>query len=415
MGITNLKKLLKGEFKTSPIKESLVKTINISEFANEKVAIDISSYIYKYKITQGDNWINSALMLICMLKKANVHGTFCFDGKPPPEKDAESQRRRDVSTNLEDKIFNISFDLDTYKDTNVISDLLKETMKKIGDKDAKIGKVKKLLHAGKKSTSDAYIDVDAIEAFIKKKEDQNNKPTKEDSDNLKKMLTHFGATYIQAPGEAESLAAYLFSIGDVKAVITEDTDILAYGVETYISGLNASTGECEVIYLSEVLEVTDLELDEFRDFCIMCGCDYGDNIKGVGTATALKYIQKYKSIDEYVNATGSDPTILNHIASRDIFETYGRLIKSKEKIVEVDDNGEEIVSKEDKKKEKKREKELSQYRAKYWDNVIDFEPLFDFLTGIKCRYSTKNIIEIWRVPDISFEEEIIDMVETLSI
>ncbi|MDD4931759.1 MAG: hypothetical protein PHG66_06485, partial [Candidatus Colwellbacteria bacterium] len=353
MGITNLKKLLKGEFKTSPIKESLVKTINISEFAGEKVGVDISSYIYKYKITQGDNWLNSALMFICMLKKANVHGTFLFDGKAPVEKDAEAKRRRDVSTNLEDKIVNLSFDLDTYKDTNVISDLLKETMKKIGDKDAKIGKVGKLLHAGKKSKSEAYIDVEAIDAFIKKKEDQNNKPTREDSDTLKKMLTHFGATYIQAPGEAESLAAYLFSIGDVKAVITEDTDILAYGVETYISGLNANTGDCEVIYLSEVLDATELNLEEFREFCIMCGCDYGNNIKGVGTATALKLIQKHKSIEAYVTATGVDPTILNHIASREIFETYGRLIKSKVQIVEVDDDGKEIedTKKEDTKKE----------------------------------------------------------------
>jgi len=402
MGITNLKKLVKGEYKTSPIRESLVKRINISEFASEKVAIDISSYIYKYKITQGDKWLNSAMMLICRLKKANVHGIFIFDGKPPPEKDAESQRRRNVSLNLDDKIMNLSFDLDVYKDTNKISDLLRECMKKISDKDSKIGKVGKLLHGKKttKSSSDEYIDIEAIEAFIKKKEDQNTRITGEDCDNLKQMITFFGGTYIQAPGEAEALAAYIYSIGQVKAVVTEDTDILVYGVETYISGLNSATGECDAIYLSEVLEATELNIEEFRDFCIMCGCDYGDNIKGVGVATSLKHIQKYKSIENYSLANKNvDLSILNHVAARELFTTYGR-------ILQFDEDGKDIT--EDK-------KEISQYRAVYWDNVIDFESLFDFLSLKKCQYFPNNIQEIWKVPDIVFEDEDEVSLETLEI
>lgn len=376
MGIKNLKKLIKGEYKTSPIKESLIQKINISKFAYEKVAVDISSYMYKYKASQGDEWLNSMIMFICMLKKANVHGIFCFDGKPPPEKDAECKRRRDASDNLEDRIINLSFDLDQYKDSNNITDLLRETMKKISDKNSKIGKIGKLLHAGKKS-DDAYIDIEAIESFIKKKEDQVIRISKDDIDSLKKMLTLFGVTYIQAPGEAEALAAYLFSTGDVKAVITEDTDILVYGVETYISGLNASTGECEVIYLSDVLEATDLNMDEFRDFCIMCGCDYGDNIKGVGTATALKHIQKHGSIEKFISSSNNDPTVLNHIASRELFQTYGRLTEN-----------------------------LSQYKVTYWENIIDFDKLFDFLSGRKCRYSGKNIESIWEIPEIIFADQI---------
>ena len=382
MGITNLKKLIKGGYKTSPIKESLIKTTNILEFEGEKIAIDISSYIYKYKVVYGDDWLNCIQNLICMLKKANIHGVSIFDGKPPVEKEIECARRREVSTNLEDKLVNIEFDLHTYKDTNKVSDLLKKTMESIIKKDDKIKKITNLLHGSKKNNqNDILINVEKIEEYIENKNRQIVKITPEDIDSIKKMMSLFGATYIQAPGEAESLAAYLFSIGEVKAVITEDTDILTYGVETYISGLNSMTGECEVILLSEVLESLELNLEEFRDFCIMCGSDYGNNIKGVGTATALKHIQKYKSIEEYIkSADNIEYGILNHIPSREIFKTFGRLSLSEG------------------------DKSEKSYKVPYWDTMINFELLFDFLSLKKCRYSANNIREIWDNSDIVFED-----------
>lgn len=372
MGIENLKKLIRGGFKTSSIKESLIKNINLSELSGEKVAIDISSYIYKYKVVNGDLWLNSMVMLICMIKRLNVSVVFIFDGKPPSEKDEECKRRRNISNNTEDKVMNLSVDLDVYKDTNTISDLLRDTMKKIFDKDEKSGKKNRLLHPGKK---DNIIDINAIEKYIEKKEGQNVKITKEELDTFKEMILLFGGTFIQAPGEAEALAAYLFHKDEVKVVITEDTDILTYGVETYISGLNSVSGDCEVIYLSEVLKETELTLEEFRDFCIMCGCDYGSNIKGVGTATALKHIQKYKGIEKFIEENPKfDIREMNHIKARELFTTFGRLDTS------ID------------------------YTTKYWEPLIDFNKLFKFLIEKKIRFSAKNIEETWVVPEITFED-----------
>jgi len=384
MGIKNLKKLIRGHYKTSSIDESLIQNINISRFSYEKVAIDISSYIYKYKAVNPDEWLNSIQMFICMLKKANVHGTFCFDGKPPPEKQEECKRRRETSSKLEEKTFNLSFDLDRYKMTNEITTLLKETMVKISSQSSNITRIGRLLHGTKvDSISDCYIDIEAIETFIKKKEDQAVKISNEDIEDVKKMITLFGGKFIQCPGEAEALCAYLFSIGDVKAVVTEDSDILCYGVESYISGLNASTGDCEQILLSDVLHETQLNLEEFRDFCIMCGTDYGDNIPGVGTANALKMIQKYRSIEKYVESTGKDPSSLNHKNSRELFTTFGRLVNPTNPT----------------------NCDLDKFHGTFWETDIDFDKLFDFLSCIKCRFSSRNIEEIWKIPDIIFDGE----------
>lgn len=48
---------------------------------------------------------------------------------------------------------------------------------------------------------------------------------------------------------------------------------------------------------NKVLEGLHLNKDEFIDFCILCGCDYCDSIRGIGAKTALKLIQKYHNIE----------------------------------------------------------------------------------------------------------------------
>ena len=44
-------------------------------------------------------------------------------------------------------------------------------------------------------------------------------------------------------------------------------------------------------------------MDQFIDLCILCGCDYVNNIRGIGPVTALKLIIKHKNIE--VGAGGS--------------------------------------------------------------------------------------------------------------
>ena len=36
---------------------------------------------------------------------------------------------------------------------------------------------------------------------------------------------------------------------------------------------------------------------EFIDMCVLCGCDYCENLPRVGNKTAFSHIKKYKSIE----------------------------------------------------------------------------------------------------------------------
>ena len=88
MGIKNLKKYIREKC------SACMTTIHISDFSNEKISIDISSFIYKYKVVFRDKWISPFIKLLCCLKENKIHGIFIFDGKPPIEKKIEMEKRK---------------------------------------------------------------------------------------------------------------------------------------------------------------------------------------------------------------------------------------------------------------------------------------------------------------------------------
>ena len=140
MGIKDLKDYIRKNY------PRCIQNTNISEFENEKIIIDIASYLYKYKIVNGEEWLNMIIPFFCTLKKNNIHPTIIFDGKPPPEKDNEKQKRNQQQNKLESTTVNIDIDLDVYKrqseeykenkkEKPIPSNLLIETMNLIIKKD----------------------------------------------------------------------------------------------------------------------------------------------------------------------------------------------------------------------------------------------------------------------------------------
>lgn len=373
MGIKNLKKFLRESY------PSLLKQIHISQFRDEKIAIDISSFIYKYKVVFGDRWISSFPSLFCCFKENGVHATFIFDGKPPPEKEGEKQKRKVQKQSIEDNVSSLKLDLELYKDTRKSTPLLCDIMKKITKNNQNLIKINRLLHSGGGSGDEIYIDVDAIEQYIDKKEKQIVNITSSDNQSIQKMMDHFGIPYIQAPGEAEALASYLYSSNKIKAVLTEDTDVLAYGTGIFLSNLNTSSGICDVLYLNDILERMDLSLQEFLDFCIMCGTDYNDNIRDIGCKKVYKIISQYKSIETFIEEEKKKPnpvdfTVLNHVRVRELFHTFGDLENKDE------------------------------YKVSFWNHMIDKEELLIFLRSRGCRISRTIIEELWKEVEINFED-----------
>lgn len=375
MGIKNLKKFLRESY------PSLLKQIHISQFRDEKIAVDISSFIYKYKVVFGDRWISSFPSLFCCFKENGVHATFIFDGKPPPEKEGEKQKRKVQKQSIEDNVTTLKLDLEMYKDTRKSTPLLTDVMKKITKNNQNLIKINRLLHSGGSGggENEIHIDVDAIEQYIEKKEKQIVNITSYDNQSIQTMLDRFGIPYIQAPGEAEALASYLYSKDMIKAVVTEDTDILAYGTGIFLSNLNTSSGVCDVLYLNDILQRMNLSRQEFLDFCIMCGTDYNENIRDIGCKKVYKIISTYKSIEAFIDEEKKKPNavdfmVLNHTRVREIFHTFGDLENKDE------------------------------YKVSFWNHMIDIEELLIFLRSRGCRISRTIIEELWKEVEIQFED-----------
>lgn len=54
------------------------------------------------------------------------------------------------------------------------------------------------------------------------------------------------------------------------------------------------------IDLEVLLAELELTMDQFIDLCIMCGCDYANNIRGIGAVRALSLMKQHGSIEAVV-------------------------------------------------------------------------------------------------------------------
>ncbi|XP_062493344.1 exonuclease 1 [Pezoporus occidentalis] len=103
-----------------------------------------------------------------------------------------------------------------------------------------------------------------------------------------------GVDCIVAPYEADAQLAYLNKTGIVQAIITEDSDLLAFGckkvflkIDKFGNGLEidqARLGNCK--QLGNVFTE-----EKFRYMCILSGCDYLSSIHGIGLAKACKLLK----------------------------------------------------------------------------------------------------------------------------
>lgn len=90
------------------------------------------------------------------------------------------------------------------------------------------------------------------------------------------------------PGyDGERLAAALVREGEADAVWSSDTDVLVHGAHIQIIGfVSGRSTLIKVVRLEPILTLFGDDLSIFRDFCILCGCDYNTRMYGIGPVKA---------------------------------------------------------------------------------------------------------------------------------
>ena len=300
MGIQGLNQFLKDKF------PDLHQSVHLSNYRYKKMAIDTSLYMYKFKTVYGEyDWLISFVNLVICLRKNDIHCVFIYDTKAPVEKMSEQADRRKLKEKIDVTRQSLEDDLSNYLQTGIVT----ENLKQVNIKSAP----KRLLNT--KET----INVDSINIEIEKLKKQTIKITPQDFELTRQLFDIMNIPYLFAPSEAEKLCSHLCKQGLVDAVLSEDSDVIAYGAPIFLSKINMQTSLCTELVYSDILTSVDMTSEQFLDFCIMCGTDYNKNIPKVGPVSSFNLIKKHKSID---NITGYDTCILNHVRTRELFTVY---------------------------------------------------------------------------------------------
>ena len=255
MGIKHLNRFLREEA------QDCIKFISLAELSGKKIAVDISIYMYKYA-SEGTLLENMYLML-STLRYYEIVPVFIFDGKPPPEKKELLQKRKEDKQEAEKEYNQLKKQLEN----KTIDDVEKQEV--INNMDIL---KKKFIHIGKTEI-----------------------------DSVKSLIRAYGATYYDAPGEADELCASLVIKNKVWACLSEDMDMFVYGcnrVLRYLSLLNKTV----VLYdTKDILNSLGITQKELREICVISGTDYNynenktdDNSKKASSLyKTLAYFKKY--------------------------------------------------------------------------------------------------------------------------
>lgn len=245
MGIKGLNVYIKKNCYTG------ITTLYLNELRGKKIAIDISIYLYKYK-SEGILYEGLYEMLSLMLEH-EVIPIIIFDGVPPAEKKALLNQRQDEKVKAREEYNNLLAEIDNSSDAD--KSLLKQKLIEVNRKMIKI--------------------------------------SKENKEQVKKLLNMMGVTYYEAEGEADVVCAYFVNMNLAYAAMSEDMDLFVYGTTRVIRGINLENKQIVMYNMGEILDSLKIKFEDFQLICIMSGTDYNKHNRK-SFYNSINLYKKYK-------------------------------------------------------------------------------------------------------------------------
>ncbi len=257
MGIKNLNRYLRENCTES------IKCINIAELSGKKIVVDTSIYLYKYEAENA--LLENMYVMLSIFRYYNIIPIFIFDGKPPPEKKALLQKRKEDKESAQKEYERLKIQLETKEE-------------------------------------DDKQEIIAIMDQLKKDFVQINRDKIE---SVKALIRAYGATYYDAPGEADELCALLVIKKKVWACLSEDMDLFVYGCTRVLRYFSLIQHTVVLYYTKGIYNELNMTQKEFKDVCILSGTDYNINANGnndgVSLSLTIKYFKKFKeNVTEHI-------------------------------------------------------------------------------------------------------------------
>ena len=250
MGIRNLNRFLREQCGDE------IKVTPLSELSGKKIAIDVS--IYMYKFAADGTLVENMYLMLGLFRHYNIIPIFVFDGKPPVEKMDLLQKRRENKLDAREEYDKLNASLKSNPDMDV---------------------------ADKQEINNTMDMLKRTFIYISKQQIQQ----------VKELIRAYGATYYDAPGEADELCAMLAVKKKVWACMSEDMDMFVYGCPRIIKYLSLLNHTVVLYDLIEILNKLGITQTQLREICVLSGTDYNmSSDKGSPTLyNTLKLFKKY--------------------------------------------------------------------------------------------------------------------------
>ena len=133
--------------------------------------------------------------------------------------------------------------------------------------------------------------------------------TPEIAHGLVQELQRRGIQYVVAPYEADAQCAYLAHQGIVDVVLTEDSDLLAYGCPHVLFKFDGVEADhikfCDLAHCRE-LSFVGWDLYLFQQMCVMAGCDFVKALPGIGIKKAHAHIRRTRDVKRAIRGLRFD-------------------------------------------------------------------------------------------------------------
>ncbi|EEP81330.1 predicted protein [Uncinocarpus reesii 1704] len=243
--------------------KSIQKPCNIKKFKGQTLGVDAYGWLHRGSIAfaldlaldrQTTKYINFAMHRVRMLLYYGVTPYLVFDGGRLPSKDSTEEARA----------------------------ARREESRALGLEHYRTGRAAQAQQELQKA-----IDVTPYMARV-----------------LIEELKKLNIQYIVAPYEADAQLVYLEKEGIINGIISEDSDMLVFGARILVSKLDKH-GDCIEISRNNLSACRDASFagwtdENFRQMCILSGCDYLPNIPGLGLKTSYRNLRKYKTVERVV-------------------------------------------------------------------------------------------------------------------
>lgn len=273
MGIKLLNKFLEQETKRS--------SCHLSKFANKKIAIDISIYLYQFK-KESDNWLSKLYRMCIIFRHHRIRPIFVFDGfERSVDKNKTLEKRREVRHKLFEKIEEI----EKMKDY----EMSEENLKLLDD--------------------------------LKKK---TKRPNRDDIIIAKELLDACGLQYIQPQGEADEVCVALVNKNIVYACLSNDTDMFALGCKRIMKNFNIISHNVDFYSLEDIVANLKMDIKSFKQLCVLSGTDYNFTNKNI--FYFYKMYNKYNKI-KLENLQFLEWLVFNRKITQQVYNEVGKVFE----------------------------------------------------------------------------------------